>query len=79
VSWVIGAILVALALFGALRARAVVGETWGIRSRATILGTAAVAVGVLFLLAFSRSLVGIVVGGVVLGIALYGGWRLRRV
>ncbi len=78
-SWVIGAALLGFALFGVLRARAVVEETWGPRSRVSMFGAAALAIALLFVLAFARSIVGMLVGGVVLGVALYGGWRLRRV
>ncbi len=74
------ALLIGFALFGALRARAVVSDTWDLRTRrASALGMASVAIAVLVLLALSGSLLGAIVGGVVLGVALYGSWRLRRV
>jgi hypothetical protein len=79
-SWAIAALLLGFALFGTLRARAVVRDTWDLRTRrASALGMASVAIAVLILLALSRSLLGVIVGGVILGAALYGSWRLRRV
>jgi len=79
VHWAIPALLIGLALFGFLRARAVVSETWGTRSGPPLVSLAAVAVAVAFLLFVARSLVGVVVGAMVLGVALYASWRLRRV
>lgn len=77
--WVIAALLIGLALFGFLRARSVVSETWGIRSERSLIGLLAVAVAVAFLLFVARSLIGVVVGAMILGVALYASWRLRRV
>lgn len=77
--WAFAAVLIGLGVFGVLRARAVVEETWDLRARRrSAYGIAAVAIAVLVFLAVSRSLVGAIVGGVVLGLALYGSWRLRR-
>ena len=77
--WAIAALLIGLALFGFLRARTVVSETWGIRSGPPLVGLAAVSVAVAFLLFVARSLLGVVIGAMVLGVALYASWRLRRV
>lgn len=76
--WVIAALLIGVALFGFLRARSVVSETWGIRSERSLVGLVAVVAAVVFLLLVARSWLGVVVGAAVLGIALYASWRLRR-
>ncbi len=74
------AVLLGVALFGLLRAGAVVRETWDVRTRrASALGVAAVAIALLVLLVLSRTILGVLVGAAVLGAALYGSWRLRRV
>jgi hypothetical protein len=80
VGWAIAAVLIGVGFFWALRARRVVDETWDLRDRRrSALGIALVAVAVLVFLALSGSVPGAVIGGVVLGLALYGSWRLRRV
>lgn len=76
--WVIAALMIGVALFGFLRARSVVSETWGIRSERSLVGLVAVVAAVAFLLLVARSWLGVVVGAAVLGIALYASWRLRR-
>jgi hypothetical protein len=77
--WAFAAILIGAGVFGVLRARTVVAETWDLRDRRrSALGIAVVAMSVLFLLAMSGTLAGAIVGGVVLGVVLYGSWRLRR-
>jgi hypothetical protein len=78
-SWAIAAILIGFGIFGLLRARAVVAATWDVRAwRRSAVGIALVAIAALVFLALSRSLVGAIVGGLVVGAALYGSWRLRR-
>jgi hypothetical protein len=80
VGWWIAAVLIGVGFFWALRARRVVDETWSLRDRRrSTLGIAIVAVAVIVFLALSGSLPGAVLGGVLLGLALYGSWRLRRV
>lgn len=77
--WIIVAAFLGLGFFGVLRARAVVEETWGPPPTRSAVGIVAVAIGLMFLVFVSRSPFGVVAAGVVLGVALYGGWRLRRV
>jgi hypothetical protein len=79
VGWAIAAILLGLALFGFLRARAVVGETWDVHAPRSFVGVVATVVALAFLIFVSGSLLGVIVGAAVLGVALYGSWRLRRV
>jgi hypothetical protein len=80
VGWAIAAVLIGVGFFWALRARRVVDETWNLRDRRrSALGIALVAIAALVFLALSGSVPGAVGGGVVLGLALYGSWRLRRV
>jgi hypothetical protein len=80
VGQVIAAVLLGFALFGTLRARRMVEETWDLKTRrASAFGTAGVAIALLVLLVVSRSLLGVIVGAVLLGAVLYGSWRLRRV
>ncbi|HEY7756179.1 MAG TPA: hypothetical protein VID69_08140 [Actinomycetota bacterium] len=76
---VIPAILIGVALFGFLRAGAVVGERWGIRSRRSTLGIVATAIAVALLLYAWRSVLAVLVAAALLGVALYAGWRVRRV
>lgn len=76
--WAVAAVLVGFALFGFLRARAVVSDTWGIRSGRPLLALGAVVLALAVLLAAARSLAGVVIGAAVLGVALYAGWRHRR-
>jgi uncharacterized membrane protein SpoIIM required for sporulation len=80
VGWGIAAVLIGVGFFWALRARRVVDETWSLRDRRrSTLSIALVAIAVLVFLALSGSVPGAVLGGVVIGLALYGSWRLRRV
>ena len=76
--WMIAAVLLGLGFFAVLHARAVVEETRGPTPRSAA-GIVVVAIALMFLVFVSRSLLGVVAAGVVLGVALYGGWRLRRV
>lgn len=73
----IGALLIAGAIFLMLRARATVGERWPVSPRRSAIAVAAVAVAVLVLIALSGSTAGILGGGVILGVVLYASWRLR--
>lgn len=77
--WMIVAALLGWGVFGVLRARAVVEETWALRPTRSAVGIVAVAIALPFLVFVSCSPFGAAVAGVVLGVALYGGWRLRRV
>jgi len=76
--WPVAAVLAGLALFGFLRARDLVGETWGVRSGRSLLALGAIGLAVVVLLAVARSLAAVVIGATVVGLALYVGWRLRR-
>jgi hypothetical protein len=77
--WAIAAILLGLALFGFLRANAIVRETWGIRSTRSAVGVVATVLATLVLVVALRSVLGMLIGAAVLGLGLYGSWRLRRV
>ncbi|MGZ8585374.1 MAG: hypothetical protein ACXWXQ_07355 [Actinomycetota bacterium] len=77
--WAIAAILLGAAIFGSLRARRVVSETWGIPNRRSLAGALATVAAVVALLVLLPSLIGVVLGALVLGLGLYGSWRLRRV
>lgn len=72
------ALLVGFALFGFLRTRFAVGRTFAVPQGPRFLGVASV-VAVLVLLFFaSRTAAGAVAGGLVLGLALFAAYRLRR-
>lgn len=75
----IPAILIGIALFGFLRAGAVVGERWGIRVRRSTFGIVATVIAVALLLYAWRSVLAVLLGAAVLGAALYASWRMRRV
>jgi hypothetical protein len=79
VGWAIAAILLGLALFGFLRANAIVRETWGIPATRSIVGVVATIVATVVLVVALRSTLGMLLGAAVLGLGLYGSWRLRRV
>ncbi len=76
--WAIAVLLVGLAVFGFLRARTVVADTWGIRSGRNLVALGAVVLAVALLVAVARSLAGVVIGAAILGVALYAAWRLPR-
>jgi hypothetical protein len=78
VDWAIAAILLAFALFGFLRARSVVGETWTVGPRRSLFGIAVTVVAAAILVFVWRSLLGVLIAAVLIGLALYAGWRLRR-
>lgn len=71
-------LLLAFAIFGYLRARASIEETWGVRVGSRLLGTAVVLGALGFLLFTARSMFGAVVGGIVLATSLYATYRLRH-
>lgn len=72
-------LLVGFVLFGLLRARFTVESTFPVRPGLRLLGAASVLAVLAVLFFASRTAAGAVVGGLVLGVALYAGWRMRRV
>jgi hypothetical protein len=72
-------ILIGIALFGFLRAGAVVGERWGIRARRSTFGIVATVIAVALLLYAWRSVLAVLLGAALAGAALYASWRIRRV
>jgi hypothetical protein len=74
----IAATLLALVLFGFLRARTVVGETWGVRPSRSAFGIVATVVAAVVLAVVWRSALGVLVAAAVAGVGAYAAWRLRR-
>ena len=77
--WAIAAILLGLALFGFLRANAIVRETWGVAATRSAVGVVATVAATVVLVVALRSVLGMLLGAAVLGLGLYGSWRLRRI
>ncbi len=77
-AYLVPGLLLAFAIFGYLRARASVEETWGIRVSPRMFGTVLVLGALAFLLFTSRSMFGAIVGGIVLAASLYATYRLRH-
>lgn len=70
------ALLIGFALFGLLRTRSAVTTIFRIRPGAALLGAASMLAVLAALFLASRTALGAVVGGLVVGVALYAGsWR----